>query len=123
MWHSCGHHSVDDFLTGKSDRALAFWGRLVEMVSECGSFEFHAARTRIGFMVRTRFAGLTSLSDRGMTISFWLKEQLEDPRFARVDHLGGRDWVYSMRLTSIDELDGELQTWLCQAYQVGCQEA
>ena len=74
-------------------------------------------------MVRTRFAGVTSLSDRGMTMTFWLKEPIQSRRFARVDHLGGRDWIYSVRLKSIAELDDELQGWLCRAYRVGCQEA
>ncbi len=123
MWHSCGEHSVEAFLAGKSERALALWEQLVDMVGRCGPFELAAAKTRIGFMVRARFAGITALSDRGMSLGFWLKEEIDSPRFAKKEHLGGRDWIYRIRITDPSQLDDEVQTWLCQAYQVGCQRA
>ena len=93
------------------------------MVEACGPFDYHAAKTRIGFMVRVRFAGVTALSDRGMTVEFWLKERVESERFTKVEHLGGRDWIYKLRITSLDDLDAEVQEWLCMAYEVGCQRA
>lgn len=123
MWHSCGRHTVDDFLAGKSTSALAMWNRLVEMVGRCGPFGFHASKSRIGFMVLVRFAGISALSDRGMSLHFWLKRRAESPRFARVEHLGRRDWIYRVRITDIAELDDEVQQWLCEAYEVGCRRA
>jgi hypothetical protein len=40
-----------------------------------------------------------------------------------VDYYGHRDWVYFLRVTSLDALDDEIQAWLCRAYEVGCQLA
>lgn len=121
MWHSCGDHTVDAFLAGKSDRALAFWERLQELVARCGPTTLFANKGGIGFMVRVRFAGISAISDRGMTMRFWLKERIDHPRFSGVEHYGGRDWGYRLRITSISELDDEVQEWLCRSYRVGCQ--
>lgn len=122
-WHSCGFHSVEGFLEGVPPEARALWERLVEMVGRCGEVTLHAGAGRIGFMVRVRFAGISALSSRGMSLHFWLKERVDSPRFARVEHLGGRDWIYRVRIERLEDLDDEVQGWLCRAYEVGCQRA
>ncbi len=123
MWHSCGPYTVEEFMEGKGEAAWAYWNKLQEMVGRCGPYTVVASKTRIGFMVRVRFAGLSAMSDRGMSLHFWLKGQIDSPRFSRVEHLGGRDWVYRVRASSLEDLDAEIQDWLCLAYEVGCQLA
>lgn len=120
-WHSCGRHTVEQFMEGRGDTAWAYWNRLCEMVGRCGEYSIVANKTGIGFMVRVRFAGISAVSERGMTLRWWLKERIESPRFARVEHYGGRDWGYRLRVTSLDQMDAEVQAWLCMAYEVGCQ--
>jgi hypothetical protein len=121
MSHSCGAHTVDQFMEGKGRQAWAFWERLQEMVGRCGPYTIVANKTRLEFMVRVRFAGMDAVSERGMSMSFWLKEQIESPRFRKVAHYGGRDWVYHLRLLALEDLDDEIQGWLCRSYDVGCQ--
>lgn len=55
--------------------------------------------------------------------AFWLKHRIESPRFRKVEHYGGDDWGYYLRVESLDDLDDEVQEWLCMAYEVGCQQA
>lgn len=62
-------------------------------------------------MMRVRFAGLTSVSERGMSFHFWLKSRIQSPRFSRVEHIG----VYRLRVTSLDDLDDEVQRWSSMA--------
>jgi hypothetical protein len=121
--HSCGLHTVDEFLKGKSPTALAYWERLRAMVDLCGPNTLVANKTNIGFMVLVRFVGVTALSDRGMTMNFWLKEEVNSSRFAKVEYLLHRDWLYRLRITSLDQMDDELQGWLCRSYVVGCRQA
>ncbi len=121
MWHSCGRHSVAGFMAGKSELAWAYWDRLQEMVGRCGPYSVVANKTRLAFMVRVRFAGMSAVSDQGMSFAFWLKERIHSPRFRKVEHYGGRDWGYHVRVTSLGDLDDEVQSWLCRAYEVGCQ--
>jgi hypothetical protein len=123
MSHSCGRHTVDQFMEGKGPQAWAYWERLQQMVGNCGPYTIVANKTRLEFMVRARFAGMGAVSERGMSFSFWLKEQIESPRFRKVEHYGGRDWGYHLRVASLDELDDEVQGWLCRSYEVGCQKA
>lgn len=123
MWHSCGNHSVEAFMDGKSATSWAYWNRLQEMVGNCGPYSLVANKTRLGFMVRVRFAGMSAVSDRGMSFAFWLKHRIESPRFRKVEQYGRSDWGYYLRVQSLEELDDEVQEWLCLAYQVGCQQA
>lgn len=110
-------------MAGKTAVAWAYWDRLNELVGHCGPYEVVASKTRLAFMVRVRFAGVTAVSDRGMSFSFWLKQLIESERFTRVDYLERTNWEYFVRVTSLDQLDDEVQAWLCLAYEVGCQRA
>jgi hypothetical protein len=121
MSHSCGGHTVEQFMEGKGPAAWAYWDKLQEMVGNCGPYTIVANKTRLAFMVRARFAGMGAVSERGMSFSFWLKERIESPRFSKVEYYGRRDWGYHVRVTSIDDLDDEVQGWLCRSYEVGCQ--
>ncbi|MFQ5967713.1 MAG: DUF5655 domain-containing protein [Acidimicrobiia bacterium] len=110
-------------MESKSEVAWAFWNKLQEMVGNCGPHSIVANKTRLAFMVRVRFAGTSAVSDCGMSFAFWLKQRIDSPRFRRVEHYGGSDWGYHMRVGSLEELDDEVQGWLCMAYEVGCQLA
>jgi Domain of unknown function (DUF5655) len=121
MSHSCGPHTVEQFMEGKGPLAWAYWDRLQEVVAACGPYSIVANKTRLEFMVRVRFAGMDAVSDRGMSFSFWLKERIDSPRFRKVVLYGRTDWVHHVRISSLDDLDDEVQGWLCRSYQVGCQ--
>jgi hypothetical protein len=121
IWHSCGPDTVEAFLEGKGAKARALWEALVELVADLDPSEFVANRTGIGFMVRVRSAGVRSISDRGMTVGFWLKRRIESPRFTRVEHLERNDWIYTFRVRSPEELDDEVRGWLRESYDVGSQ--
>jgi hypothetical protein len=121
MWHSCRPFTVEQFLADKSPRARELYDRFARVLASLGPVETHATRTRIAFMVRVRFAGVSHLSDRGMTVGFWLKRRVESPRLGRVERVGPRDYVYRVRVTDADQLDGELLDWLREAYRVGEQ--
>ena len=70
-------------------------------------------------MVRVRFAQIYRVSEKGMTFSFWLERKIENPHFSRVDYVPKNNWVYTVRVTSVEELDEEVLNWLCEAYRVG----
>jgi len=72
-------------------------------------------------MVRVRFARVQRVSDRGMTCGFWLERRIRSPRFKKVEHIPKGNRIYTLRITSPDELDDELLGWLREAYDVGLQ--
>jgi hypothetical protein len=123
MWHSCGPWSVESFLEGKGPGARALFDAFVDVLGRCGPFETAPSKTAVQFMVRVRFAGVRRLSDRGMTCTFWLKRLIESPRFTRVEAIPKNNWIYSFRVTAVEELDDEVLGWLRQAYEVGRRRA
>jgi hypothetical protein len=123
IWHACGDYSVERFLEGKGLRARELFDRFEALVAACGPYEVAPAKTRVAFMGRVRFASVTTVSDRGMTIAFGLPRALSDPRIRKVERIGPTWYVHTMRVTSPGELDHEILEWLRESYhQMGMQE-
>jgi hypothetical protein len=123
MWHACGDYSVEAFLAGKGERARELYDAFERLIAACGPYEVAPAKTRVAFMGRVRFAGVSAISERGMTIAFGMPHRLKSGRIRKVERYG-KDWYgHYMRITSPEEMDDELQDWLWEAYhQMGMQE-
>jgi len=103
--------------------ARSLYDRFEAMIAACGEYHVAPAKTRIAFLGRVRFAGITSLSERGMTITFSLPTPLESERFARVWEIVPGWWVHRLRIIGLAQLDDELQAWLRESYRLmGMQE-
>ena len=122
IYHGCGNYSVAKFLEGKGDRARTLYERFAELVRRCGPIEVAPTKTQVGFMVRVRFAGITHISDRGMTAQFALPRRLDNPRIRRVDHPAHQWYIHTFRVTSPEELDDEVLGWLKESYKMGEQQ-
>ena len=66
--HSCLELSTAEHLAGKSNRALSIYQAVVETLERCGEFRIHAQKTRIAFISRMTFAGV-SLAERWVDLS------------------------------------------------------
>ena len=123
LWHACGDYSVEGFLEGKGSRPRELFDRFEELIAACGLYEVAPAKTRVAFMGRVRFAGVTSVSDRGMTLAFGLPRTLTHPRIRKVERIGPSWHVHTIRVASREELDEQLLEWLRESYhQMGMQE-
>jgi hypothetical protein len=123
MWHACGDYSVEGFLEGKGARARELFERFESLIAACGPYEVAPAKTRVAFMGRVRFAGVSAISDRGMTIAFALPRPMNHRRIRKVEEIVPGWYGHWMRISSPDELDDELRGWLRESYyQMGMQE-
>lgn len=123
MWHSCGHFTVDQFFEGKSPQARKLYEAFRKFLrTNCGPFIVDAAKTRISFQGRVRFAGVAGVNKEGLIVGFWLKRRVESPRFMSVQSPMPNDFAYRLRVTSMNNLDKELLGWLKEAYFVGQQK-
>lgn len=123
MWHACGPYSVEGFLAGKGPRARELFDRFEELIAACGPYEVAPAKTRVAFMGRVRFAGVTAVSERGITIAFGLPRALRSRRIRKTEEPAPGWHVHWMRVTSPEELDDEVLRWLRESYgQMGMQE-
>lgn len=66
-------------------------------------------------MVRVRFAGVSALSERGITIAFGLPRRLHHPRIRKVEHYPPSWYGHFLRITNLDELDDQLRAWLAES--------
>jgi hypothetical protein len=121
--HSCGAATLDDWRRRMGPRARALYERFESLVAACGPFDVSPARTRITFLGRVRFAGITSLSERGMTCGFALPSPLRSTRIRKVSEVAPGWWAHELRVTEPDQLDERVQGWLRRSYRlVGMQE-
>jgi hypothetical protein len=104
-------------------RATTLYQRFEQLIATCGPYHVSPAKTRIAFLGRVRFAGITRLSEDGMTCTFALPYPLRSRRFVRVSEVAPGWWSHELRVTAPSELDGTVQTWLRRSYHLmGMQE-
>jgi Domain of unknown function (DUF5655) len=119
--HSCIVVPVEAHLEGKPEHVIRLYRRFAQMVKRCGPVRMAPTKTRIGFQVRMIFAAVTVKQQR-LDGHLVLARRFDHPRFARIDSLSPRNHVHHFRIRSLDELDGELQRLVCEAYAVGQQK-
>jgi hypothetical protein len=123
LWHSCGQADLAAWRSRMGPRARALYERFEQLIAACGEYHVAPAKTRIAFMGRVRFAGITSLSEKGMTCTFALPSPLRSRRFARVYEIVPGWWAHQLRIGDPAELDAQLQSWLRRSYRLmGMQE-
>lgn len=121
MWHSCVRVTVRDHLRGRPPEVVAIYRELARFVRSLGpGVRTVSSKTRTGWMARARFAGVEFRKDH-LVLSFWLKREISDARL-RAAHYGRNDWVYTLRVRSPEEVDGQVGAWLRESYLVGRQE-
>lgn len=60
LWHSCGRYELGPHLAGRDPSVRRTSDRLVELAQACGPVTVYPQKTRIVFMVRVRFGGVTT---------------------------------------------------------------
>jgi hypothetical protein len=68
------------------------------------------------------FAAVNRLSNRGLRAHVVLTRRLEHRRFSRIEMMTPKCYVHHFTLESLEDCDGEVQSWLSEAYKVGSQE-
>jgi hypothetical protein len=99
-------------------RARTLYRGFVRLIAACGPYYVAPAKTRIAFLGRVRFAGVTAASDEGITVSFALPRPLRSRRFARVTEVVPGWWVHRLRISEARQLDAQLQAWLRRSYEL-----
>ncbi len=123
MAHSCGYATLDEWLARMGPRARLLYDRFERLIANCGEYHVSPAKTRITFMGRVRFAGITSLSEKAMVCNFAMPAALSSPRFARVEEVVPGWWSHRLRITDPAQLDEQVQRWLRRSYRLmGMQE-
>ena len=121
LWHSCGRYELEAHFIGRDPNVRHTFDRLVELAQACGPVTIYPQKTRIVFMVRVRFGGVTT-ARRWLNLALWLTRRVEHPRLRKVEVYGPTTYGHQFRLANPEEIDGDLEALLREAYAVGRQE-
>jgi len=112
--HSCGRFTVEQLLDGKPQEVVELYERLTEIIRRCGEVIVSPTKTRILFKVRTVFAAV-AVTRNWLDLVFVLGRRLNNRRIkkAQEEYPGT---VHSLRLERPADLDGDLASWLQEAY-------
>ena len=99
-------------------RARLLYRRFERLIAECGPFDESPAKTRIAFLARVRFAGITRLSEEAMTCPIAMPYRLRSRRFAKAALVALGWWSHELRVTEPAELDAQVQAWLRRSYRL-----
>jgi len=122
MWHSCGRATLEDWLARMGPRARLLYERFEALIARCGPYHVSPAKTRIAFLGRVRFAGITKLSEDGMTCSFALPFALKSSRFVKVEEIAPGWWTHRLEIIDRSQLDKQVQSWLRESYRLMGQQ-
>ena len=117
MFHSCGLATVAGWKKRMAPKARAIYDRFESLIAGCGEYYVSPAKTRITFMGRIRFAGITKVTDEGVMCNFALGAPLVSTRFARVEEVVPGWWVHRMWITDPKQLDAQVQRWIERSYR------
>ncbi len=121
LWHSCGRFSVEALFAASAPGVLALARRYIAFVRSLGDVQVIPQKTRLVFVARVRFAGITPRKD-GFLASFALPRRVDGPRIVKHESYGPRWQAHQVRIASASDLDDELRGWLRESLaEVGMQ--
>lgn len=118
--HFCSEVALNDHFVGRDARVVATFKKVVAVARRSGRLTVVPEKTRIALQVRMSFAAFT-LRRSWLDGHIVLARRRESPRFRRIDTISPRNHVHVFRLSSPDEVDAEVGSWLAEAYEVGAQ--
>jgi endogenous inhibitor of DNA gyrase (YacG/DUF329 family) len=119
--HFCGNYDLQSHFEGKPPEIREIYNAVLKAIRRCGTVKVLPEKTRIAFQVRMSFAQLTTRS-RWVDGHVVLARRFERPRFRKIETISPRNHVHHFRLISVADVDGEVASWLAEAYAVGEQK-
>jgi uncharacterized protein DUF5655 len=121
--HSCGKYSVDDFLKGKTEKAVELFNFFLSEYKQIGDFQLHPVKTRIALLTKMRFCSINKIGKEYVDIHLVLTEPHNNPQcFYRIDNLANRFFVHHIKIHSRKDINDELKKYMILAYKVGKRE-
>ena len=119
--HACLDMSPDDYLADKVPLARSVYESVHAALEACGEFRVHPQKTRIAFISRMSFAGISATKSR-VDLSVILPAPIDDGRIRKLFLYGPTSWGHTLRITDPHEVDSQVGGWLCEAWRRGNQE-
>lgn len=121
--HSCGLATVAEWRSRMTPAVRVLYDHFERLIANCGEYHVSPAKTRIAFLARVRFSGITAMSADSITCSFALPKPLKSKRFLKVEEIVPGWWAHRFKVNDVSQLDDEVQAWIKESYRLmGMQE-
>jgi hypothetical protein len=119
MWHSCVRYSEGQFLEGKPARAVALYRYFLKEYRKIGPIKLHVVKSRIAFMVKVRFSGVSGFGKDFIRGGFWLKEKIQSDKFFRIEYIPKNNFIHYFKIFNESDIDQEFRRYMKMAYEIG----
>lgn len=115
--HSCNERTIESFLEGKSERAIAIYHYFIQEFSKMGDFRLHPTKHAIGFAARIRFGCVFRLGKDYVDILFSFDRRYDDNLcFHKIAPLADSEFYnHYIRLYSEEDLNEEVRYYMKMA--------
>ena len=118
--HSCGSYTVDNFMAGKTDKAIALFNHFLSEYKKIGDFELHPVKTRVALLTKMRFCSINKLAKDYIDVHFVLTTPYNNNLcFYRIDNLADRFFVHHLKVYSKTDINSEVRKFMKLAYKIG----
>ena len=117
--HSCGRYTVQGFLRGKSDVAIALFHFFLSEYEKIGDFELHPVKTRVALLTKMRFCSINKVGDDFIDLHLVLTEPQRATGFYKIENLANRFYVHHLKLYKKADITATVRRCMKLAYDVG----
>lgn len=107
----------DALFVGKDASVRAIYDRLIDALQDIGPFQAEPKKTSIHLVRASGFAGVHPRKSF-LYLNIRLDRALQGERIAKSEQVSKNRYHNEVKLTSPDDVDGELVGWLKEAYNL-----
>ncbi len=109
--------SVNEHFVGKASEIQPIYDRLVAMAEKFGPIEQDPKKTSIHLNRGTAFAGV-AVRRAHIVLTIKSDRPIKSPRVFKSEQTSAKRFHHEIKLSAIEDVDAELQTWLKAAYDL-----
>ncbi len=110
-------YSVNDHFVGKDPSVRKLYDRLISILRKLGPIREEAKKTSIHLVNVSALAGVEVRKDY-LLLNLKSDHKIKSPRIAKTEQISARRFHHKVKVTSLGDLDDELQQWLKEAYEL-----
>jgi hypothetical protein len=108
-------YSVSDHFVNKDPVVRTLYDQLVSLLRRFGPIEEDPKKTSIHLNRKSALAGVETRKD-GLLLNIKSNHQIKSPRIEKTEQVSAKRFHHKVRISSPNDFDEELKTWLKEAY-------
>jgi hypothetical protein len=118
--HSCGNYTVDNFLSGKTEKTISLFNHFLSEYKKIGEFDLHPVKTRVALLTKMRFCSINKVGKDFIDVHFVLTQPYNDNLcFYKIENLANRFFLHHFKMHSNADINSEVKKFMRLAYDTG----